>query len=304
VPAAPSRLLSDFESPLIQRVLAAFQSPQTSRRMALILNLALITLIAWHVANLTWQLIPADTAISQPAQSSSSMPGGEKFEKPSMANVVLLHLFGESKTASTSKRASGPIKAPDTHLQLALHGVFASENSELSLAIISEKKGKDKTYRQGDSLPNGVLLHEIYADRVILSRNGKLETLRLIRKQADIKVSSRPALPGSGELHQSERINQFKQNYKRDPQSLWKQIRISPVMKNGRIEGYRFSHNDRALMKDLGLQAQDVITAINGTAVTDTASLMEMMGGINSMSELNLTLRRNGQTKDITVRFD
>jgi len=303
VPAAPSQLLSGFESPLIQHVLAAFQSPETSRRMALILNLALITLIAWHVAHLTWQLIPSDTATLQPAQSAS-MPVGKKFEKPSMANVVLLHLFGESKRAATSKRASGPINAPDTHLQLALHGVFASENPELSLAIISEKKGKDKTYRQGESLANGVLLHEIYADRVILSRNGKLETLRLIRKQANIKVSSRPSLPGSDELHQSERINQFKKNYKRDPQSLWKQIRISPVMKNGRIEGYRFTHNDRALMKDLGIQAQDVITAINGTAVTDTTSLMEMMGGINSMSELNLTLRRNGQTKDITVRFD
>ncbi len=302
MPAAPSRLLSGLESPLIQQVLAAFQSPQTSRRMALILNLALITLIAWHVAHLTWQLIPSDTGTSQPAQAAS-MPAGNKFEKPSMANVVSLHLFGESKRTA-SKKTSGPIKAPDTHLQLALHGVFASENPELSLAIISEKKGKDKTYRQGDSLSNGVLLHEIYADRVILSRNGKLETLRLIRKQANIKVSSSPVLPGSGELHQSERINQFKKNYKRDPQSLWKQIRISPVMKNGRIEGYRFSHNDRMLMKDLGLQAQDVITAINGTAVTDTASLMEMMGGINSMSELNLTLRRNGQTKDITVRFD
>ncbi len=75
-------------------------------------------------------------------------------------------------------------------------------------------------------------------------------------------------------------------------------------MKNGRIEGYRFTHNDRMLMKDLGLQAQDIITAINGTAVTDTASLMEMMGNINNMNELNLTLRRNGQIKDITVRFD
>lgn len=303
MPAAPSRLLSSFDSPLIQHTLAAFQSPQTSRRMALILNLALITLIAWHVANLTWQLIPADTATSQPIQSTNT-PAGKKFETSSMANVVLLHLFGESKRAATSKRASGPIKAPDTHLQLALHGVFASENSELSLAIIAEKKGKDKTYRQGDSLPNGVLLHKIYTDRVILSRNGKLETLRLIRKQANIKVSRSPVLPGSSELHQSERISQFKKNYRRDPQSLWKQIRISPVMKNGRIEGYRFTHNDRMLMKDLGLQAQDIITAINGTAVTDTASLMEMMGNINDMNELNLTLRRNGQIKDITVRFD
>ncbi len=302
MPSASSRLLSVSESPLIQQVLAAFQSPEISKRMALAVNIALITLISWLVAGLTWQLIPSDSDISKPAPLTS-MPSAKKSEKTSMANVVLLHLMGQSKQSAIS-RSNGPIKAPDTHLQLALHGVFASTNTELSLAIIAEKKGKDKTYRQGDSLPNGVLLHKIYADRVILSRNGKFETLRLIRKQANIKIRSSPSLPGSGELHHSERISQLKKNYRRDPQSLWKQIRISPVMKNGRIEGYRFSHNDRRLMKDLGLQPQDVITAINGTLVTDTASLMEMMGRIGNMSELNLTLRRNGQTKDITIRFD
>ncbi len=302
MPAASSPLLSVAENPLIQQLLAAFQSPIISRRLALLVNLLLISLIAWIVADLTWQLLPADTVTSQATQSTVS-PSGKKFEKPSMENVVRLHLLGESKTLA-SKKTGGPIKAPDTHLRLDLHGVFASNKPELSLAIIAEKKGKDKTYRQGDSLPSGVLLHEIYADRVILSRNGKFETLRLVRKQADIKINSTAGLPGSGELHQSDRISQFKKSYKKDPQSLWKQIRISPVMKNGQIEGYHFSHNDRALMKDLGLLPQDLITAINGTAVTDTAQLMEMMGGISNMSELNLSLRRNGQTKDITIRFD
>ncbi|VAX14505.1 hypothetical protein MNBD_GAMMA24-883 [hydrothermal vent metagenome] len=270
--------------------------------MALVVNMALITLVSWLVAGLTWQLIPSDTVTSQP-ELLTRMPVGKKSAQPSMANVVLLHLMGESKQ-SLIRQSNGPIKAPDTHLQLALHGVFACTNPELSLAIIAEKKGKDKTYHQGESLPNGVLLHKIYEDRVILSRNGKFETLRLIRKQANIKVRSSPSLPVSGELHHSARIDQLKKNYRRDPQSLWKQIRISPVMKNGRIEGYRFSHNDRRLMKDLGIQPQDVITAINGTPVTDTASLMEMMGRIGNMNELNLTLRRNGQIKDITVRFD
>ncbi len=303
MPSASSRLLSVSESPLVQRLLAAFQSAETSKRMALIVNIALISLVSWLLAGLTWQLIPSDQATSQ-AVLSTSQPVSKQSAKPSMANVVLLHLMGESKQSAISRRSNGPIKAPDTHLQLALHGVFACANPELSLAIIAEKKGKDKIYRQGESLPNGVLLHKIYEDRVILSRNGKFETLRLIRKQANFKVRSSPSLPVAGELHHSARIDQLKKNYRRDPQSLWKQIRISPVMKNGRIEGYRFSHNDRRLMKDLGIQPQDVITAINGTPVTDTASLMDMMGRIGNMNELNLTLRRNGQIKDITVRFD
>lgn len=302
MPSASSRLLSISESPLFQQVLAAFQSPETSKRMALIVNIALITLVSWRVAGLTWQFFPSDTAILQPVPSAS-MLAGKKPEKHSLANVVLLHLMGESQISAGGK-LSDPINAPDTHLQLALHGVFASANPKLSLAIIAEKKGKDKTYRPGDSLPSGVLLHEIYADRVILSRNGKFETLRLIRQQANIKIHSSPSLPVAGEVHQSARIDRLKQNYRRDPQSLWKKIRISPVMKNGRIEGYRFIHNDRKLMKDLGIRPQDVITGINGIPVTDTASLMEMMGGIGNMSEINLTLRRNGQTKDITIRFD
>ncbi len=302
MPSASSRLLSVSESPLVQQVLAAFQSPETSKRMALIVNIALITLVSWLVAGLTWQLFPSDTATLEPVPSTS-MLAGKKSGKPSLAKVVLLHLMGESQI-SVDRKLSGPINAPDTHLQLALHGVFASANPELSLAIIAEKKGKDKTYRPGDSLPNGVLLHEIYADRVILSRNGKFETLRLIRKQANIRIRSTPSLPNAGELRHSARIDQLKETYRKDPQALWKQIRISPVMKNGRIEGYRFMHNDRRLMKDLGIQPQDIITSINGTSVTNTAALMDMMGTIGSMNEINLTLRRNGQTKDITIQFD
>ncbi len=302
MPSASSRLLSVSESPLFQQLLAAFQSPETSKRMALFVNIALITLVSWLVARLTWQLIPSDIASSQPALTTSMLVG-KKTEKSSMANVVLLHLMGESKQSAINP-SNSPIQAPDTHLQLALHGVFACTNSELSLAIIAEKKGKDKTYRQGDSLPNGVLLHKIYADRVILSRNGKFETLRLIREQANINVRSSSSLPAAGELHHSARIDQLKKNYRRDPQSLWKRVRITPVMKNGQIAGYRFNYNDRRLMKDLGLRPQDVITAINGTPVTDTASLMEMMGGIGNMNTLNLTLRRNGKTKDITIEFN
>ncbi len=304
MPFTGSRLASMTDSPLFRQLLAALQSPRTSRRMALGLNVVLITLIAWQLAGLTWQLLPAtkDTAAGKAAPVAA--PGRQKSERVSMANVVLLHLLGES-TKAPEKKSTGPIKAPDTHLRLTLHGVFASDNPELSLAIISESKGKDKTYRQGDTLSGGVLLHEIYPDRVILSRNGRFETLRLKRKQANIKVSSRgPSLPGGSELHQSRRISNLKRTFKNDPQSLWKQIRISPVMRNGRIEGYRFTHNDRALMKDLGLQPQDIITAINGVGVSDSATLMEMMGRLDSMSELNLTLKRNGQTKDITIRFD
>ena len=269
-------------------------------------NILIVTLLAIELANLTWTLFPGETLqISKQLTTAKNIT--QKQPAASLANIPMLHLLGIADKDASNKKA-GPINAPDTQLRVELHGVFASDEASHSLAIIATKGGKDKTYIIGASVPGGALLHEVYKDRVILSRNGKLEALRLKFPEADITVtkSSRPSYaPGTGaKIHSSDRIKQLKSNYKKDPQSLWKKVRISPVMKNGIIEGYNFTHNDRMLMKDLGIQPNDIITAINGIQANDNTAMFGMMKDIGNMSQLDLTVRRNNAIETIHINFD
>jgi len=93
----------------------------------------------------------------------------------------------------------------------------------------------------------------------------------------------------------------LQQQYKTDPQKVFSQLRITPVSKDGTINGYRFSHNDRALMREIGLTTRDVITAVNGVSVTDSGKLFAMMRDVDKLNELNLTILRNGQTQNVVI---
>ena len=44
-------------------------------------------------------------------------------------------------------------------------------------ALIAEGSATEKVYKVGDSLSGGAILHEVLADKVILKRGGRFETL-------------------------------------------------------------------------------------------------------------------------------
>ena len=278
-----------------------FDSPRNNARLALAVNLLLITLIAYSAANLSWQLFASFTAPEQTvAVSHRAVPPAARH---TLAGVPDLHVFGEADIKPVA--SNEPISAPDTRLRLVLHGVFASSNSKNSMALIAEKSGKDKSYFIGDTLPGNATLHEVYADRVILKRMGKLETLRLKEpaSKADIgrsRQSSR-ATSRSPRSRNSARLKTMQELYKTDPQKVFSQLRITPVSKDGTINGYRFSHNDRALMREIGLTTRDVITAVNGVSVSDSGKLFAMMKDVDKLDEVNLTILRNGQTQNVVI---
>ena len=58
------------------------------------------------------------------------------------------------------------------------------------------------------------------------------------------------------------------------------------------------------LMKDLGIQPNDIITAINGIQANDNTAMFGMMKDIGNMSQLDLTVRRNNAIETIHINFD
>lgn len=280
--------------------------PRFNERLSLVVSIILIMVIAWTLARLSWQWfytaeletpIPVFNTTNQ-SQNKTSTP---------LEGVSALHLFGKVDSKPAAQLA--PVDAPDTQLRLVLSGVFAATAPDISIAIIAQKGQKEKNYHVGDVLPGNVKLHQVYSDRVILSRGGRLETLRISKKKNNLIHSARvqshtPKARNTIRRPSSNRIKNVKKMFKSSPQELWKRIRITPVMKNGKVSGYRFNHNDKNLMRDIGLKPTDVITAINGKPVTNMNTMMATMNKIDTMSELNLDYMRNGVAQSISINLN
>ena len=276
----------------------------------------LVILITQTLAELTWSFFTPSQgdSITLKTQNQVAVVGNRAMTSTgaSLESLSSYHLFGDAKK-STQVVQQKVIDAPETRLRLDLKGVFASTNAAQALAIISSSKGKDKTYHIGDKVTSGAFLHAVYKDRVILKRNGQLETLRLPELKLDSKAfykapltstnsktaSSTPRLQKS----QTQRLRTIRDTLLKDPSKIWQDVRISPVMKNGQIHGYTMAHNDRKLMKALNIRESDVITSINGQSLNDPATLYGLMSSLSEQKSLELSLERNGQQQTVHLNF-
>ncbi len=271
--------------------------------------IVLVLLITQTFAELTWSFFsPTQETIKHQVGRVKTVAAGA-----SLKEVGSYHLFGNAKSQTVVQQKI--IDAPETRLRLDLKGVFASTNAREALAIISTSKGKDKTYHVGDKVTGGAALHAVYADRVILKRNGKLETLRLPKAKVDSKAfyrsssskvkplnMSKPAIIQSGQV-QAQQLRKMRDTLLKDPAKIWQQVRINPVMKNGKIQGYTLAHNDQGLMKALNIRNTDIITGINGQPLSDPATLYGLMNSLSDQQSLELTIVRNGQQQTIQLNF-
>lgn len=273
--------------------------------------LILILLLVQTAAEITWKLVtPAEETSFKTTNFSTPQVNTPNI---SLNEVSQYHLFGDAKKQPIVQHKV--IDAPETRLKLSLKGVF-STNSSNALAIISSSKGKDETYHLGDKVTGGAILHAVYADRVILKRNGRLETLRLPKPKVDSsalykantyytsqQTKSVNARSGRQNQAQSQRLRQMRDTLLKDPSKIWQQVRINPVMENGKVKGYTLTHNDKGLMKALNIQGTDIITGVNGQSLSDPATLYGLMNSLSDQQSLELTIVRNGQEQSIQLSF-
>ena len=223
----------------------------------------------------------------------------KQTSRVSAKQVAEMHLFGVPVTEQASVDPS-PIEAPDTRLKMVLHGTFSSDDSRFDHAIITDPSSKEESYTVGDEVQGGIKVHEILADRVILMRNQRYETLRLLHddiKGVDIitdpvsvhKTDHRPDSSGLPTL-------------KERPDSLNDLVKPQPVRVGGKFIGFRLKPlKESYFLNKLGLQQGDVITWINEVDLDNPMKGMRALESISSGDYVNMTVRRNGQ--DISLSF-
>src|SRR6267142_747581 len=94
-----------------------------------------------------------------------------------LAAITNAHLFG---AAPTLKQDGA--NAPQTSMPLVLTGIIAGNDPQNGLAILGPSAQATKVYAVGDNVPGGAKLHSVYSDRVVIDRDGRLESLSLPRQ--------------------------------------------------------------------------------------------------------------------------
>jgi general secretion pathway protein C len=211
-----------------------------------------------------------------------------------VAAITNAHLFG------AAPRAADGADAPQTSMPLVLTGIIAGNDPQNGLAILGQSAQAAKVYAVGDNVPGGAKLHAVYTDRVVIDRNGQLESLALPHQAtAAAPPPSAAALPG-----ENGSIERMRRMIAEQPGLLADVMRPQPVIEHGRMNGFRvYPGRNRMAFMRLGLRPGDQVTAINGTPLDDRDRSEQILHTLSSSSEAHVTVIRGGQSQDLTLNI-
>ena len=282
----------------------------TGRRLPAIANFLLVILIVVTVARIVWLLVPSEHNLAAPPPQPSDRNNAEAAAQGADFNAILAaNLFGK---ATLDKPADiDPLVAPETRLNLTLTGIFAATEPEQSRALIKDDSGKQRPYAVGDDIPGNAKLYSIHADRVLLERKGRYETLRLQQNKlspgATTSRRSSTVAPEQTSIDANalESLTQVREQLLQDPTKAGQYIRVQPVYNQGQLQGYRvYPGKNRELFKNVGLRAGEMVTSINGTQLDDPTRALQMMTELTTATQLSVTLERAGQSRTVNINLN
>ncbi len=277
------------------------------------LSMALMVLFsvmsAWIVGKAVWMVAQEQ----QIASWSPSAPiNGTSSSKPllNLSKLQQSHLFGQYQKDAAEKPKPVVKDAPKSRLNVILVGVVTTTSPEKGLAVIANR-GSQTTYGINEVIEGTrAKLKAVLADRVIIDNQGRDETVMLQgvdyskqSVQTEPRSQSQPAKGNPTNLSAGS-IEQVREQLSANPQEIFRYVRMSQVKSDDQITGYRLSPGQEpALFESLGLQNGDIATHINGQDLTDPSAMNQVFRTISELSELSLTIERDGQPHEIYIEF-
>jgi general secretion pathway protein C len=265
-----------------------------------LVSLALAALIAVELARIVITLLgggPVKSPQPLPARAAPSAVS----PRVDVQSVVAAHLFG---VAAADTGSQDPANAPPSAANLVLAGTISTQDPKRGVAIISDG-GPAKVYSVGDNV-GGASLHSVYLDRVILDRNGSLETLVLHRLLLTGTVRTPAPLRSGADPRTVAAVENIRRMVQQDPGILNEVMRTVASYDNnaGKLRGFRaYPGRNRAAFSRLGLKPGDLVTAINGTALDDPQHSQEVFDTIQTSDRATVTVERAGQKQEITLNI-
>ncbi len=101
-----------------------------------------------------------------------------------------------------------------------------------------------------------------------------------------------------------DKLDKIRQAILKKPQEIFQYVRLSQVKEEDTIVGYRVSPGkDASLFESSGLENGDIATEFNGFDLTAPDVMNKLASSMSDMTEINLTVLRDGQQYDIYIQF-
>ncbi len=270
----------------------------------------LLVWLCFSLANLFWALLS-----SPPASNTEPMvvtPGETNTVAAppvDIASLKSIKLFGDPPAVVPEPKPE-VVKvdetAAETKLNLSLSGIFANPNQQQAYAIII--KGADQTlYKVGEDIQGltNVKLVKVLNDRVILSNRGKNESLLLYPEGEKLTSGSTQHIEDNEEAAEAPTPpveNPVPSAPQTQVRSLSEVIKVSMAREGGKVIGFRVRPGrNREAFSSLGLEANDIVTEVNGVELTSSAVAMEVYRNMNSATEASLKVKRQDQEISVEV---
>jgi general secretion pathway protein C len=212
-----------------------------------------------------------------------------------VSTISNAHLFGSAPVPKQDDAS-----APASSMPLVLTGIIAGDDPQDGLAILGPNVQSAKVHAVGDMVVGGVKLHSVYNDRVIIDRNGQLESLVLPRQ-----MSGAAAAPSASALHtQSPVVERMRKALTEQPGLIGDLLRPQAVMEGDKVKGFRvYPGRNRLAFARLGLRPGDEVIAINGAPLDDPERGQAILNTLDASSEARVTIIRDNQQQDLTLNI-
>jgi general secretion pathway protein C len=281
----------------------------TTSRISTPINALLAVLIGYVLAQLTLELLPREESVNHGVGGVSSTQKAGLTSSELAREIASAHLFGLTTAGPVLKVEPTTQVAPDTQLNLTLHGVLAYNPLGSSLAIISSGGNREVVYAIGEKIVGNTTLQAVHADRVIIRRSGKDETLRLPKNFPVLAVASagtKLLSQSSGKLGKLPgSAKDLRNRLVKDPSLIADLVTMRPYKRNGKLIGFRIlPKKDPALLASFGVQPGDVVTSVNGITLDSDRQGIAALRRLRSASNVDLIVLRGGAEIPLSISLE
>jgi general secretion pathway protein C len=196
--------------------------------------------------------------------------------------------------------------------------MYSTDKNE-ARAIIESPGDGARSFAIRERVADNVEIYSIELDRVILMHAGRQEALMLDPEE---KPSSNSTDTGNQPINNSNKnqattespnknqvatesqpaSRQNAENVPKNTSELMRDFSATPVMENGELLGFQLKAlRNPKIMKEWGIDSDDVITAVNGIPLNTPGRVMVLYDKLKKQREFEITLNNGVNSRTITV---
>lgn len=279
------------------------QKFSNKKLLSIVTRLLVLLLVAKIISLVLWWYLPSEGVELNAKKSYLS-----KYQRVDFKNMLIKAKVIEAPKDSAEQQEAFSINS------LILKGLYGNKSN--GYIIVAKKSAPKQTEVVGIGEEYaGYKLKEIAIDHVIFTKNSKDFILKLQESSSKRSKHSRGSITPVSKVSDTSSDDDYGVSekvvtrsdikyYSRNPSQIWKDIAISPVKRNGKIEGFKVMRIKKgSKMAQLGLKKGDIMIKANNVKLTSFNDALKLYKNINKIDTIEIIVLRNNIEKEIVYEI-